>query len=297
MFILVNLSPVRIFGDGNRPSSTALIIGRRAVLTCEHSLKVSKQLNEEATAVNESYEMDYWIQEKTKLGPRGGYSPDGRINVRLYKCNQENDWALLYRVSGFFTDEEIVSIDTSAIGMTEDEFFNTIRAMNGSVVHCPVRHIQNTTFANEFTLVAFKSDITVQSASFRHIHFSGHEMTNGSSGGGVIVNDKLVAMNQDRIDDFVEEEEVIPMEFCCEDGIPLPVHKVESSVRTLSEDKAHGKSIKAIAPPTKKLKSDSETVASRPASSAALNCAIILCRCKKLMEYFQKIENEEIIVP
>jgi hypothetical protein len=237
--------------------------------------------------------MDYWIQEKTKLGASGGYSRDGRIKVRLYKCNQENDWALLYRLSGVFEDEEIVSIDTTAYGMTEDEYFNAIRATNGSVVHCPVRYLQNTTYANEFTLTAFQSDIRVQSASFRHIHYSGHEMTNESSGGGVIVNNKLVAMNQDRIDDFVEEEEVIPMEFCFEDGRPLPVQKVESSVRTLSEDNGHDKSSKAITPKTKKFKSDSETVASSPFSSAALNCAIILCRCSKLMEYLEKIENNE----
>jgi hypothetical protein len=59
-------------------------------------------------------------------------------------------------------------------------------------------------------------------------------MTNGSSGGGMIANIKLVAMNQDRIDDFVEEE-AIPMEFCFEDERLLPVRKVESSVQTLSE--------------------------------------------------------------
>ncbi len=239
--------------------------------------------------VDESYETEYWIQLKTKRGSKDGYSSDGRIKLTLFKCNQDNDWALLYRVSGTFNTTEIVLIGTTALNMGEDEYFDEIRGKDATVVYCPVRHIQNTIYANEFTLVAFQSQVKIQSASLRHVYYSGH----GSSGGGVIVNGRLVAMNQDRIDDDVdEEEEALPKEFCDKDGNPLPVHKVESSVSTLSEDKTCRAAIKVgDLPVTKKLKSDSETAASRPVSTASLSSAIILCRCSKLMEHVEKIES------
>jgi hypothetical protein len=253
-------------------------------------------LTRDKKAVNESYAEEYWIQVKTKRGRRDGYTREGRINVKLFKCCEYNDWALLRRVSGVFNDDEIVELDRTALDLTEAAYLDIIHNAEGAVVHCPVSHIQNTTYANEFTLIACKSCVTVFSASFRHIHFSGNDMVKGSSGGAVIVNGKLVGMNQDRIhNDIDEEAEYIPDEFCDEAGNPLPVQKVTSTVRTTSEEKSLGGIIiNGAAPASKKLKSDSETVASRSNfSGSSLNSAIIICRCSKLMTYYQLLEDDE----
>jgi hypothetical protein len=154
-----------------------------------------------------------------------------------------------------------------------------------------VRHLQNTTFANEFNLAAFDSDVTIQSASKRHIQYSGHDLTPSSSGGGVFVGGKLVAMNQVQINGADVEKEAMPMSFCDSEGLPLPVVN-RSPYRANSEDKALEKEIVSGEPLAKKVKVDSETVASRSVNDAALNSAIILCRCKKFMKYWTEIENK-----
>lgn len=175
--------------------------------------------------------------------------------------------------------------------MNKEEYFNVVRGKMGSLLHCPVRHLQNTSYANELVLVAFNSDVRIQSANFRHVHYSGHELAPGSSGGGLFVDGKLIGMNQVQVhDEFDEEAEITPKEFCYEDGTPLPINKIESPVRANSEDKAYNSEIRE--PSAKKMKSDSETTASRGINTAVLNSAIILCRCRKLMTYFQEIEDD-----
>eukprot|EP00429_Kryptoperidinium_foliaceum_P086520 CAMPEP_0176183052 /NCGR_PEP_ID=MMETSP0121_2-20121125/77_1 /TAXON_ID=160619 /ORGANISM="Kryptoperidinium foliaceum, Strain CCMP 1326" /LENGTH=148 /DNA_ID=CAMNT_0017521337 /DNA_START=281 /DNA_END=727 /DNA_ORIENTATION=+ len=145
-------------------------------------------------------------------------------------------------------------------------------------------------YAFEFTLAAFNSDIIIQSASKRHVQYNGNEMTPGSSGGGVFVNGQLVAMNQVQINDADVEEEIIPMEFCDSDGLPLRVEHL-SKYRASSEDKALDKEIVSGEQSAKRVKTESETVASRSVSDAILNSAIILCRCKRFMHYWKEIED------
>eukprot|EP00975_Prorocentrum_lima_P067912 12917706-Prorocentrum_lima.AAC.1 len=247
-------------------------------------------LNEHGTAVDETYETDYWIQLKTERGLKGGYSSEGRIKVRLYKCHTENDWALLYRVSGTFNEEEIAVIDRTAANCSKEDYFNAVRGKAGCVLHCPVRHLQNTSYANELVLVAFRSDVIVQSSTFRHVQYSGQELAPGSSGGGLFVDHELVGMNQVQLHDEIDvEAEIIPKEFCYENGSPLPINKIQSSVRANSEDKAYNPEIQE--PSAKKMKADTETTASRGINTSVLNSAIILCRCKQLMKYLQEIED------
>lgn len=115
---------VRIFGCGTKPDSTAIIVGRKAVVACEHSLQLIRTLSADKSVVEETYNTEYWVQIKTKRGPRDGFSPDGRIKVRLYKCHPQNDWALLYRVNGMFDPSEVAVLDTVAAEMSEDEYYD-----------------------------------------------------------------------------------------------------------------------------------------------------------------------------
>jgi hypothetical protein len=42
---------VRIFGDGTEPNSTAIIIGRKTIVVCEHSLQPIRKLSEDGNTV------------------------------------------------------------------------------------------------------------------------------------------------------------------------------------------------------------------------------------------------------
>eukprot|EP01039_Chlorochromonas_danica_P007664 gene7664-8469_t len=287
---------VRIFGFGNRPDSSAIIVGSRAVVACEHSLTLIKTLSADGKVVDETYQTDYWLQTKTERGPRGGFSQHGRIKVRLFKCHSANDWALLYRVNGTFDVNEIAIVDTTAADMTKDDYYDLIRHKKGVCLHCPVKHLMNTTHVGEMVLGTHLADIRVQSASKRHVVFSGHEMAPGSSGGGVFVDGKLIAMNQAQITEVDVEAEVVPAEFCDEQGNPLPVvHEPDSPYRTNSEEKSLGPGI--VTQVAKRQRVESETVASRgDVYNGVLNSAIILCRCKRFMAYLQEIEDPNFLV-
>ena len=247
----INTSPVRVLGDDvSGPHSTAIIIGRKTVVACAHSLDLVVDESGRSTRSNRRFKYleDYWIQPHFTKNTRGEWTSDNRIPIKLYKFHAENDWALFTRCDGgLFLESEVATID-----MTPREHPDIVLCHKEAIVyHCPVSMKIGMTKVGELSVGCQRAAVHIQTESTHHVKYEGSSLCRGSSGGGVYVKPSTSVL-----------------------GIHL---------EAINDD--------VIIPEKKKLKVDSETVASLAAGNNGLGSALILCKFPRLMHYLGVLEE------
>jgi len=99
--VTIDFSHVYVFGDDvDGPTSTAIVVGPKAVLGCAHSLGTIYISTDNSDLENEKfihkYNENYWIQRKVRKNAQIWILED-RIPIKLFNYNIENDWAIFVR--------------------------------------------------------------------------------------------------------------------------------------------------------------------------------------------------------
>lgn len=273
--MIKNTSPHRILGDDqDGPHSSAIIVGRKTVIASAHSLGVLTS----GTLPPYTYLEDYWIQSHITRDVTGNYTTDDRVPLKLHKFHLENDWAIFVRVDHqLFAESEIATIDTSPL--TNPGVFVSYREL--AVLHCPVSLASCIVRAGEFRLGCQISYNHLQSHSSHHVKYEGRDLCRGSSGGGVYFNgsSSVLGMHIEAINEADYDNEAPAAK-------DIPV----SDKRVTSEGDPYPEILNGPAP--KKMKSDSDTIASLAGGNNGLGSALIICKFPRLMYYIAKLEKE-----
>jgi hypothetical protein len=225
------------------------------------------------------YLEDYWIQSRVTKNKRGECTDEGRVRIKLYKFHEDNDWALFERADeGSFLQSEVAVIDTSLLGDPNIQLSHK----NARVLHCPVSLMSSIKKVNEFNIGCQIAAVYVQGQSSHHVKYEGRDLCKGSSGGAVFVypSGALLGMHSEAINEA---------EFDCEEGAEKSIAHNEK--RVSSEDNAYEEFENAPEPKRKKVKSDSETIASIAGGINGLGSALIVCKFTRLMYYIHTLNN------
>lgn len=215
----------------------------------------------------------YWIQSSVTLNKQGKPVAKDRIQLELYKFNLTNDWALLIRSDGkLFEPSEITPVDRDP---TSQLFRDAV------VLHCPVKLLMKMEKANEFSISCNKSSVTIQNESSHHVKYDKHPtIVKGSSGGGVYVSPSTAVVGM-HIEAISENDYSPPEESKKYSQTDKRVDSEE-----VPYEKMKGK--KAAIP------TDSETAASAAEGTNGYGSALIFCKFKRLMHYFDEIEKSNV---
>ena len=130
------------------------------------------------------YLEDNWIQPQFTKNRRGEFTDDDRVEIRLYKFNVDNDWALFVRVDEkLFAESEVATIDSSPL----DYPHRVLAHKMAIVLHCPVSLKSGITKAEEFSVGFQTASVHIQTQSSHHVKYEGRDLCRGSSGGAVYV--------------------------------------------------------------------------------------------------------------
>jgi len=224
------------------------------------------------------YLEDYWIQPSFTKNSKGEFTKENRIPLKLYKYHSENDWALFIRAdNSFFSSDEIATIDRSSL-INPTRVLNHLQAI---VLHCPVSLGFSIARAGEFSMSCQISSVHVQGQSSHHVKYEGRDLCRGSSGGGLYItgSKSVLGMHIEAVReaDYEDPEQNKRI--------------VHTDKRVRSEDQ-HYDSFEASDqnPPNKKLKSESETLASIANGNNGLGSAIIICKFPRLLHYIEELE-------
>jgi hypothetical protein len=275
----INASPVRVLGDDvSGPHSTAIIVGSRTVVACAHSLDLLLDDSYRNTKTNTHYKYleDYWIQPQFTRNIRGEVTDDNRIQIKLFKFNTDNDWALFVRVDdALFEESEIATIDTSPL----DHPHRVLAFKDTAVLHCPVALKLSITRAEEFTVGCQIAFVHIQAQSTHHVKYEGRDLCRGSSGGGVYVFPSTSVLG-------IHSEAINEVDYSAEDAAKTTT---PSDKRNCSEEEPY-KKFDSSEPPKKKPNNDSETIASVAGGNNGLGSALIICKFSRLMHYIRELE-------
>lgn len=277
----VNTSPHRVLGDDqDGPHSSAIIIGRRTVVACAHSLGllIDESKRNTKTRTHYTYLEDYWIQKSFTRSVRGEFTADNRVPIKLFKFNVDNDWALFVRADGeLFAVDEVATIDVSPIPHPS----RVLCGKEAIVLHCPVSLKSAITRVEEFSVGCQISYVHVQAQSTHHVKYEGRDLCRGSSGGGVYVHSStsVLGMHVEAINEADYDAE----------GAKKFIADTDKRVR--SEDDPYLPIDTSNTPAAKKMKSDSETIASIAGGNNGLGSAIIICKFPRLMHYIAELEK------
>jgi len=275
----VNASPIRVLGDNiSGPHSTAIIVGSKTIVACAHSLDLLIDDSHRNTKSNTHYKYleDYWIQPQFTRNIRGEVTDDNRIPIKLFKFNVDSDWALFVRADdALFEASEIATIDTSPL----DHPHRILPFEKTAVLHCPVSLKSGITRAEEFTVGCQTAFVHLQAQSTHHVKYEGRDLCRGSSGGGVYVFPSTSVLG-------IHLEAINEADYDAEDAAKTIAH---SDKRVGSEDEPY-KRFDSSDPPKKKLKNDSETIASVAGGNNGLGSALIICKFSRLMHYIRALE-------
>jgi hypothetical protein len=222
------------------------------------------------------YLEDYWIQSRVSRDTAGMYTSQDRITIKLQKFHQENDWALFTRVdSNEFDVSERAVIDESLL--TDPR--KVLVFSDVIVLHCPVSLVQGVKRAEEFSIGCQMARVTIQTQSTHHLKYNGNQLCRGSSGGGIFVypSNLLIGMHSEAILESDYDEDVNAMQ-----------NITDSSKRVKSEDNPYEEIVQNG--PQKKIKSDSETVASLAGGNNGLGSGLIICQFPRLMVYIRRLD-------
>eukprot|EP01032_Pedospumella_encystans_P018924 gene18924-21527_t len=277
-----NTSSLRILGDDvSGPHSTAIIVGRKTVLACAHSLDLIKDDSKRHTKKTTHYQYleDYWVQSRFTKNKRGECTAEDRVRIKLFKFHETNDWALFTRTdSSTFLESDVSVIDTSLLTNPNTHLTHK----NARVLHCPVSLVSSILKVNEFPVGCQISAVHIQAQSSHHVKYEGRDLCKGSSGGAVFVypSSSLLGMHSEAINEaeYEGEEEVAKS-------------IADTDKRVHSEDDAYQLFESAPEPKQKKVKSDSETIASIAGGINGLGSALIVCKFSRLMHYIRELED------
>lgn len=277
----INTSPIRVLGDNEYgPHSTAIIIGSRTVIACAHSLGLLIDKSHKNTKSNTHYIYleDYWIQPQFTKNIKGEVTENNRIQIKLFKFNMDNDWALFVRADdALFEASEIATIDKSLL-----EFPHRVLAhKKAAVLHCPVSLMSGITKAEEFSVGCQTASGHVQGQSTHHVKYEGRDLCRGSSGGGVYVFPSTSVLG-------IHLEAINEADYDAEDVKVV----ARSDKRVGSEDDPYKSFDSSDPPKKKKLKNDSETIASMAGGNNGLGSALIICKFPRLMHYISELEDK-----
>jgi hypothetical protein len=272
--------PHRILGDDvDGPHSSAIIIGRKTVLACAHSLGLVIDKKRGGKPLYKYIE-DYWIQPSFTKDVSGKFTTDNRVPLKLFKFHVSNGWALFVRADKkCFAPEEVASIDRSLMNKVA---FN-LQFSDAVVMHCPMALKIGIRKAGEFTIQCNLKTIKIQGQSTHHIQYPGSNLCRGSSGGGVYLHNStsVIGMHIEAINeaDFDADE----------DAEKRIAHTVDK--RVSSEDDPYPPTVSGSSPPAKKLKVESETIASEAGGNNGMGSALIICKFPRLLHYIDELEN------
>ena len=283
----INASPHRVLGDDqDGPHSSAMIVGRRTVLACAHSLGLLADEAERSTKSKTylRYLEDYWIQPSFSKDVKGNITAVDRVPLKLFKFHLGNDWALFVRADdNLFAKNEVATIDTSL----QLEHIPVLKHQGITILHCPVSLQSSITMAKEFYIGCNISHVHLQGNSSHHIKYEGHDLCRGSSGAGVYLSDSTSVVGM-HIEAITEAE----YENAAEDHPKIIAY---TDKRVNSEDSPYQRIETSDTPPTKKMKTDSETVASLAGGNNGQGSALIICKFHRLMHYIEELEKEKLI--
>lgn len=275
----INASPVRVLGDNvSGPHSTAIIVGGRTVVACAHSLDLLVDDTHRNTKSNTHYKYleDYWIQPQFTRNLRGEITEENRIQIKLFKFNVDNDWALFVRADdALFEESEIATIDTSPL----DHPHRVRPFEKTAVLHCPVSLKSGITRAEEFTVGCQTAFVHLQAQSTHHVKYEVRDLCRGSSGGGVYIFPSTSVLG-------IHSEAFNEADYDADDAKKTIAN---SDKRVRSEDEPY-KSFDSSALPKKNVKNDSETIASLAGGNNGLGSALIICKFSSLMYYIRELE-------
>ena len=120
--------------------------------------------------------------------------------------------------------------------------------------------------------------VHLQAQSNHHVKYEGRELCRGSSGGGIYVDNStsVLGMHVEAINEADYDAEEAEKEIAYTDKRDSrPYSPIETS----------------NTPATKKMKSESETIASLAGGNNGLGSAIIICRFPRLMHYIAELEK------
>jgi hypothetical protein len=221
------------------------------------------------------YLEDYWIQPQFTKNRRGEFTDDDRVQIRLYKFNVDNDWALFVRVDEkLFAESEVATIDSSPL----DYPHRVLAHKMAIVLHCPVSLKSGITKAEEFSVGCQTASVHIQTQSSHHVKYEGRDLCRGSSGGAVYVYPSTFVLG-------LHLEAITEADYDAEDTKKV-IAATDKRVR--SEDEPY-LPFDTSAPPKKKLKSDSETIASVAGGNNGLGSALVICKFSRLMHYIHEL--------
>jgi hypothetical protein len=257
--------PHCILGDDvNGSHSSAIIIGRRAVLACAHSLGLLKVGNSRGKT-SYKYLEDYWIQPSLPNNATGKFTADDRVPLKLFKFHESNDWALFVRTDGrFFAPEEVVSVDRSPMNNPSMDYLLSSAAV---MMHYPFTLNPG---VRKTVIMPCQAKSIIQGQFTHHITYPASGLCRTSSGGGLYLSTSTSVLGM-HVEANCEAE-------CDADGDTAPYPPFEPS-RT--------------PPPTKKRKvdADSETITSVAGGNNGIGCALIICKFPRLMHYIDELEK------
>ena len=248
------------------------------MVACAHSLNILIDDSHRNTKSNTHFKYleDYWIQPLFTKNIRGEVTEDNRIQIKLFKFNVDNDWALFVRAGdALFEESEIATIDTSPL----DHPHRVLAFKQTAVLHCPVSLMYGITKAEEFTVGCQTAFVHLQAQSTHHVKYEGRDLCRGSSGGGVYVYPSTSVLG-------IHSEAINEADYDAEDAVKTIGH---SDKRVGSEEDPY-KSFESSDPPKKKLKNDSEDIASLAGGNNGLGSALIICKFSRLMHYIRELE-------
>jgi hypothetical protein len=267
----------RILGDDiDGPHSSAIIVGRRAVLACAHSLRLLRSADYETTALW-TYLEDYWIQPSFTKYARGTYTTDNRVPLKLFKFHEGNDWALFVRADGkFFSEDEVAPIDKSL-----NDPSVCVITKPAVVMHCPVALKPAILTGRDFRIGWNSYYVTIQGESGHHIKYEGRDLCRGSSGGGVYLAGSTSVLG-------MHCEYISEAEYDADEGAEMRIAHTDKRVASVAETSSPFESCST--PPTKKPRVDSETIASLARGNHGLGSGIIICKFSRLMHYIEELK-------
>jgi hypothetical protein len=286
---LTNTASIRILGDDwTGPHSTAIIVGRRAVLACAHSLdqiidEINRTTDETKSSTKQTihwkYLEDYWVQSSITKNRRGECAVEDRVRIKLYKFHEGNDWALFERADeGSFPQSEVAVIDTSLLSDPNIQLTHK----NARVLHCPVSLMSSIKKVEEFHIGCQISAVSILGQSRHRVKYEGRDLCKGSSGGAVFVypSGAFVGMHSEAINEA---------EFDCEEGAEKSI--ALSDKRVSSEVNPHEEFERAPEAKRRKEQSDCETIASIAGGINGLGSALIVCNFPRLMHYIHELNG------
>jgi hypothetical protein len=267
--------------DNDGPHSTAIIVGRRAVLACAHSLNLIVDDTRKSTkkTTHFKYIEDYWVQKQFTKNKKGECTvEEDRVMIKLFKFHEGNDWALFTRVdAGCFLESDVAVIDDSLLHNP----MMSLLHQNAQVLHCPVSLMSSIGKVGEFAVGCQLSAVHIQGQSSHHVKYEGRDLCRGSSGGAIYIypSTAVIGMHTEAINEADFEVEGATKSITANDK------------RVSSEDDPYESFDGTPEPMPKKMKSDSETVASFAGGINGLGSALIICKFSRLMYYINYLKE------